>query len=447
MPVTVWPAHHPGRLWENTSAAACTATNLLEKANPSCYQHCKELLQSSFNKFDAESPICAKRNGFVFAAIDAYNQHLHLKVRPEDVWSSILSQLSAYINKNAEELRTFFVHHQGQKELKVKSVGNRFTAPIDRMALEMSNMIGENIIDPELRDWVMPQFSTTTLTDQVVASVIFMGAMQNYFSYRFELMCGIPSVTLLGTRADWEIIFKRLEKIPRLGEEPTQFYELLKPVVKRFIQTFDVPGASEVRDFWHRIADQHSGGSGPTYLSGWITAFCFWDVDGNSLRARFGTGPPPIMGGAGPNSCLSLDGAAYHYLNTNDIPTGQASVPVTLDDNGQLFNTMLVAGSVGYQVSSSGEPAEVHRQPLAPTMAGEGVAHSAHHQQDKMRIGLDSLQPVSGWWMFAKQENRSEQEEENEGEWLAKRPWLMSRQKHSARKRLAEFWEDRIKKE
>jgi Domain of unknown function (DUF4419) len=439
MPVTVWPAHHPGRLWENASPAAHTALDLLEKANPSCYQDCKELLQSSFNKIDAESPICAKRNGFVFAAIDAYNQHLHLKIRPEDVWFCILSQLSAYINKNAEELRTFFVHHQGQKELVVKSNGNRFTAPIDWMAREMSNKIGENMIDPELRDWVIPQFSTTTLTDQVVASVIFMGAMQNYFSYRFELSCGIPSVTLLGTRADWEVILERLEKIPRLGEEPTQFYELLKPVAKRFIQTFDVPGTSEVRDFWHRIAHQHSGGSGPTYLSGWITAFCFWDVDGKSLRARFGTGPPPIMRGAGPNSCLSLDGAAYHHLNTNDIPTGQASVPVVLDDNGQIFDTMLVAGSVGYQVSSSGEPAEMHRQPWVLTRAGEGMAHSANDWQDKMQIGLDSLQPISGWWMFVKQEKRPQQEEENEGERLAKYPWLMSRQKYSARKGLAEF--------
>jgi len=37
--------------------------------------------------------------------------------------------------------------------------------------------------------------------------------MQQYFAFRFELAYSIPSVTLLGERADWENIRSRLDKI------------------------------------------------------------------------------------------------------------------------------------------------------------------------------------------------------------------------------------------
>ena len=54
------------------------------------------------------------------------------------------------------------------------------------------------------------------------------------------------------------------------------------------------------------------------------------------------------------------------------------SLPVTLDDNGDVFDTVMVAGSVGTRYMSSGK-----------LVAGSGV-------------GLDSVSVVLGWWMFVK---------------------------------------------
>jgi len=122
---------------------------------------------------------------------------------------------------------------------------------------------------------MMPAFSTTTANDIVVASILLMGATQKYFVFHCVLRCGIPSVTLLGEKRDWEKILRRLEKLKTFGEEPTQFYTLLKPVVKRLIQGFEDPTSDEVISFWQRIAHYTEGGSGPSYYSGWITAFCF----------------------------------------------------------------------------------------------------------------------------------------------------------------------------
>jgi hypothetical protein len=42
----------------------------------------------------------------------------------KDVWFSTLTQLNAYINAYAEELRHLFVEHEGQKQLTIK-VKNR----------------------------------------------------------------------------------------------------------------------------------------------------------------------------------------------------------------------------------------------------------------------------------------------------------------------------------
>jgi hypothetical protein len=55
-------------------------------------------------------------NDFVNTVLKAYNQHYHLVIRPEDVWFSILVQLNVYINAHAEELRSMFVAHSGQKK-------------------------------------------------------------------------------------------------------------------------------------------------------------------------------------------------------------------------------------------------------------------------------------------------------------------------------------------
>lgn len=74
-------------------------------------------------------------------------------------------------------------------------------------------------------------------------------------------------------------------------------------------------------------------GSGPTYCSGWITAFCFWKEDGGSLYSALGHG-------------MEMDDVSYHRIEADEVPLGYSSVPVNVDDNGDVFDAMMVAGSV-----------------------------------------------------------------------------------------------------
>lgn len=267
MPVTTYPAAHGANLADFRTDT--TPSEVLQGCLSQLYGiDVKQLIQSSFLPHDFPHSVVGNPNGFVNAAIKAYNTHLHLSIRPEDVWISILAQFSVYVNANAEELRSKFVAHEEQKGLVIGDVGSIHSYDFGIFANRMTSELEKNVLDKELRQWIMPSFTTTTYTDQTVAAVVMMGTLQKYFTYTCSLACGLPSVTLLGERSDWEGILMKLEKLPSFGEETRQWYGLLKPVIKMFVKTFDEPEIEETRDFWQKIAHYTPGGSGPSYYSG-----------------------------------------------------------------------------------------------------------------------------------------------------------------------------------
>jgi hypothetical protein len=222
--------------------------------------------------------------------------------------------------------------------------------------------------------------------------------MQKYFSYKMSICCGIPSVTLLGEKADWVEICRRIDKLASFGKETEQFSLLLAPILDYFIRTFDNAEDAKVVDFWTKIAHQYSNSSGPSYLSGWITAFCFWDSKGKLLfrEPRSDVGDDDL----GQQGC-NIDGTVYHRVDTSDIPEAYVSVPVTVDDNGVVFKTRMVAGLVGIKVSSSGEKLDISNRPnvwVEDEPAGSKLKEDIS-DEDKV-TGLDSLQPAAGWWMY-----------------------------------------------
>ncbi|MCJ1463123.1 hypothetical protein MMC07_001728 [Pseudocyphellaria aurata] len=374
MPVTSYPAPH-GADTASYFYADATPLDILQKCSREERTKVKQLIQSSFPAQDFQAPqsVSGSSNGFVHTVIQAYNEHLHLSIRPEDVWISILAQFSLYVNANAEELRSKFVAHEGQKELLVDEVGTIHSVDFGILAQRMTRELEKNVLDKDLRRWIMPSFTTTTYTDQVVAAIVMMGTLQKYFTYSMRLACGLPSVTLYGERSDWEDILMRLEKLPSFGEEAGRWYDLLKPVITRFVKTFDEPETEETKDFWQKIVHRRREGSGTSYYSGWITAFCFWNADGKSVGLR----PETLNTTANVSSHFELDGVPYHRIDSKEVPPGFVSVPVLVDDNGIQYKTTMVAGSVACRLESAA--AEV---------------------KGRLPGGRDALRPEVGWWMF-----------------------------------------------
>ncbi|KAK0671439.1 hypothetical protein QBC41DRAFT_315754 [Cercophora samala] len=340
----------------------------------------KGILQCS-RAFDdknlADGFVSPSKNGFVNTMVHAYSEHHHVVLRPEDIWFAILTQLSFYMNKNAESLRSLFVAHEGQKELVVRMDDHGGLKNVDfgSFAKQMTHLLQENVLDPDLRQWIIPNFTTTTDNDLVVGSILMMGGLQKYFKYTCFLCCGIPTVTLLGEREDWEKILKRLDGLPRLGKEPTTFGRLLDPVIRRFIASFDNPADPDVLSFWARSVDREMG-SGMDYLSGWISAFCFWDSLGQCTYKNDHWA-----------SSLTLDGVKYGIAETEEIPNGFAAVPVKIVYHGDEIHSRMVAGSVGIQATTYDQRFGADNS--APSSASGGAT--------PLR---DTIQPVVGWWMF-----------------------------------------------
>ncbi|RSM13094.1 hypothetical protein CEP52_002138 [Fusarium oligoseptatum] len=342
MPVTIYPADHPAKAWR-FGGETTSSLNLFKRACPNEHEKSQRIIQTSFDEIPGNG-IYPDANGFVTAVWEAYNDHHHLQIRPEDIWFSILTQLNFYINKNAEELRSHFVAHEGKKEVTVRIEG---TLDCGELAIKMTKQMEEHIVDPKLREWIMPDFTTTEATDKVTAAILMMGSMQNYFSYVGCISCGLPSVTLLGTKDDWRKIRNRIDKIYQFGKEAKLFAKLLRPVLDHLVRSFDDPEDPDILDFWGKIVHYQKNGSGPSYLSGWITAFCFWAHEGTCLHTK-GLDKGIYNGQTKQyHAGCKIDGVQFHYINGGDVPEGFVSVPVKLIDNGVEAMTRMVAGSVG----------------------------------------------------------------------------------------------------
>jgi hypothetical protein len=187
-------------------------------------------------------------NNFIATLHTAYAQHYPLVLSPDHIWILIAQGLSKHIDLNAEALRQYFVGHQDKKELTV--IRNGFVKgkqnPWDNTFAEFSDKLSEYI--GEKRDLIVCNFSTTTPMDKTVSELVLMESMKNYFSYTCMTMCGIPEITLLGTKEDWVNIKQRVKDISQFELE--WWTSKLEPLLDEFIAVFD---DKINRSFWSSI--------------------------------------------------------------------------------------------------------------------------------------------------------------------------------------------------
>ncbi|KAN0029220.1 hypothetical protein ACTFIV_011099 [Dictyostelium citrinum] len=286
-------------------------------------------------------------NSFVQSAFLAYSNHHCLTIRPDDIWMAILVQFSLYLNANSEQLRSKIVDFEGKKQLEVHGNGTLMTANYEKLTMAMTLEIEKNIKDPSIREWANKPFSTTTPNDTMAASIALMATVKSFFEFKMSLLCGLPEVTLEGTLNDWIDIKNRIEKLKEFdykdnkdGPIMKDWTRLLSPIIDKIIDS--VNGKPDTQ-WWNRIANQEGGGSGPRYISGWITAFCVFNNDGkwmgkNNVRTQ--------MGGKKFNT-------DWIFIDTNEVPKGFLFVPVKINDNGTEYNTEFFAGHMAISTTNN----------------------------------------------------------------------------------------------
>ncbi|CAM9621767.1 unnamed protein product [Ectocarpus sp. 12 AP-2014] len=299
--------------------------------------------------------------GLVSTIMAAYNHHANLVLRPDDVWLTILAQFCLYVNKNAESLRDRIVNHEGKKVLKVRGFGDLFSLDYPALILEMLGEIRENIKTPELADWFKPGFTTTTDTDEVAAAATAMASLQAYFSYEMTSLCGLPSVTLMGTVQDWKLLRAKVERLLDFevkdnpeGDVMEVWVGYLRKVCDGFVESAEHPDSAETLQFWDKVVSHIGGGSGVSYITGWLSAFACFNKDGsfmgrNTSKARVRLN---WVGGAVRDES---DECEYPLIETSEICHNVVSCPVKINDNGVEYDGTLLVGQVALEARNGGE--------------------------------------------------------------------------------------------
>lgn len=275
--------------------------------------------------------------GLVDMLTKAYNQHHKIILRPEDVWMAIQTQFCFYINDRSEELRGKFVNHSGKKKLVVTDLEFK-TQDIGKLSIGMVEKMKSSLVDPNLIHWILPNFSTTTPLDICTFAAVSMGSLQNYFSYRFMLCCGLPEVTLLGTIDDWKNIKDRCDTLRGYDLEDslmTQWYNMLIPVLDKFIES--VSGNPDL-EWWNQVCHRYSGGSGPSYLTGWVTVFTVFSNKGKWIANKRS------------DLYIRIRSSPWPLIDTDKIASCYVNFQVEIDINGDLFEAMMYAGIYGADI-------------------------------------------------------------------------------------------------
>ena len=220
------------------------------------------------------------KHGFLQNFLTAYRNDLPLHISPDDIWLLICQGFSQHVNKNAEELRSYFVDFQGKQDITVERL-DLFpeTATVD----DWRDIISEfpthiqKKVKGNLVDKLSFNFSTTSKDTRIAGHVTLMCSLQQYFKYRVLMGgCGIPYIELDGTIEDWENVLHKTENLKEY--QLSWWIDEIVPILNKIIQT--KKGNIDV-DFWSSMIKEKIGDMyDPGFISGWICKFFPYGVNG-----------------------------------------------------------------------------------------------------------------------------------------------------------------------
>ena len=192
----------------------------------------------------------------------AFSHHRPLTLSPDAIWMVIEQGFSHHVNEYAESLRGRLVRHTGSEQLvaEVSDVGLR---GLEVAVESFSSQIRERT-NAVLYEALRCDFSTTTPVVRVASDIVLMDCFSSYFTYSMMCVCGIPSITLTGTLADWERIRSRVEVFESFGLE--WWVARLRPILDEFVRTIE--GRPSV-EFWRAIYKPQEA-YGARVVTGWI---------------------------------------------------------------------------------------------------------------------------------------------------------------------------------
>ena len=238
-----------------------------------------------------------RNHGFINTILAAYNLHLPLVIRPDDVLQQITVEVGTFVVKNADMLRERLIDFKGKKNLVVITTNE--TPTWKEFMPAMAEMILLNV-KSNLAKILDVNFTTTTPLLRVVRNLGLMRTFSPFFNYVRCTRCGIPRVKLEGTVEDWELLRDTVNAVVDLLPELVFWYteRNLRCVLDNLVETRKlgrtggdgpVTPPEDLRRWWASMVQlkEHRGSGRPgTFFSGWISSLVAFDTAGEPLRDK-----------------------------------------------------------------------------------------------------------------------------------------------------------------
>jgi hypothetical protein len=170
------------------------------------------------------------------AVYTAFSQHRPLMLTPDSVWITIAQGVAHHMALHGEGLRSRFVSHQGKLDLVFQCRGwveGTPENPWPEAFASWANQIRDHV-GSEVHDSLVCDFSTTGPVERAASQIVMMDVFERYFHYVLLCICGIPTVTLEGTPADWQ---RLADKAARLRKFDLDWWlEHLLPICNQFVR-------------------------------------------------------------------------------------------------------------------------------------------------------------------------------------------------------------------
>jgi hypothetical protein len=274
--------------------------------------------------------IYLSQDSFVRGFIDAGVQHQHLVLRAEDVWFTILAQLSFCLQKS-QKLETTQANASRPYSFGELSFGLGITMNTEFNLKDKTKSLGWTKANFTTSDWVDDIAATTLL---MLSSIPIPTPGSDGIARLGEV--GIPPITLSESQKHWELLVQKLDRIEGLGDQPATYSRRLRPILKRFVTTFQDPNSRDIRDFWDNAIIQRSQSSQDLnrVLTGWLNGFSYWDPTGRTLENS-----------SSGNAQMTLDQVQLPWHRLEDLPSAYSSLRMCwMSDRLEVIDIDMVAG-------------------------------------------------------------------------------------------------------
>lgn len=268
-----------------------------------------------------------RNNGLIQTLQECYDIHRPLLLSPDAIWLAICQGVSLHINENYKSLEKTVFTADKPKKLVVRNDSLSFSPRHWSAFVDTLSNKTRQYTRQDFYSFFVPQFSTTTGIEKTAYQITLLESYKKGFEYIGESGCGIPSITITGTKEDWQAIQSKLEMLYGLGLN--EWADNLKPIIQQFIDVFD--GKMD-KNHWNSIYKNASEYNG-FYISGWIIKFFPYtkSLDPKGVYDEK-TGETRVKEIISPNKFMSGSRYELSTLSTDNFPSGVAKIDVLWND-------------------------------------------------------------------------------------------------------------------